>query len=83
MYHTHPHGSVEPSVSDLSTTQSIINICLFNGIDLDDHIILNETEHYSFKKQGLIDGMKSKYASVFAVTDVYAGSLNTKPNNKK
>lgn len=83
LFHTHPHGSVEPSASDLTTTQSIINICLFNGIDFDDHIILNEGEHYSFKKNGLVDGMKAKYNSVFAVTDVYAGSLKTKSKNIK
>lgn len=71
LFHTHPHGSVEPSVSDLTTTQSVINVCLFNGIDFEDHIILNETEHYSFKNHNLIDGMKAKYHSVFAITDIY------------
>lgn len=81
LFHTHPHGSVEPSVSDLSTTQSIINVCLFNGIDFEDHVILNETEHYSFKNNSLIDKMKSKYISVISIADIYQNT--TKPKNQK
>lgn len=64
LFHTHPFGKVEPSESDLSTTQTIINICLMNGIDFDDHIIFNESEHYSFKQNYLIDNMKTKYLSL-------------------
>ena len=71
LFHTHPHGSVEPSMSGLVTTQSVINVCLFNGIDFDDHIILNESEHYSFKNNNLIDKMKSKYMSIFSIADIY------------
>ncbi len=74
LYHTHPYGSVEPSVSDLKTTQSIINVCLVNGIDLEDHIILNETEHYSFKNHKLIDKMKSNYFSAFNVGELFVQS---------
>ena len=81
LFHTHPHGSVDPSVSDLTTTQSIINVCLFNGIDFEDHIILNESEHYSFKNNNLIDKMKSKYVSLFSVQDIYQNT--TKPKRDK
>ena len=72
LFHTHPYGSVEPSVSDLTTTQSVINVCLVNGIDFDDHIILNESEHYSFKNNGIIDKMKAKYISLFSISDIYS-----------
>lgn len=82
LFHTHPCGSVEPSSSDLSTTQTIINICLFNGIDFDDHIILNESEHYSFKNNGLIDKMKLKFANVFAITDIRPNKFDNLKDKK-
>ena len=78
LYHTHPYGSVEPSVSDLKTTQSIINVCLVNGIDLEDHIILNETEHYSFKNNKLIDKMKNNYLSAFNIGELFVQSNRSK-----
>lgn len=78
LYHTHPNGNVEPSYSDLATTQSVINICLMNGIDFDDHIILNESEHYSFFQNNLIDKMKDKYMSLFSSDDLYVDNLKNK-----
>ena len=78
LYHTHPHGSVEPSLSDLTTTQTIINLCLLNGIDFDDHIILNETEHYSFKNNGHIDKMKKKYFDHFSLINDYTNVNKSK-----
>lgn len=75
LFHTHPNGDVQPSVQDISTTQRILNICLVNGIDFADHIILNEAEHYSFAKNGLLDKMKNKYVSVFDAGGLYKESL--------
>ena len=71
LYHTHPHGSVEPSYSDFEGTQSLINLCLTHGIDFEDHIILNECEHYSFKSAGKLQPMKEKYFNNFSVKDVF------------
>ena len=70
-YHTHPNGSVEPSFSDFEATQSLINVCLTHGIDFEDHIILNESEHYSFKTAGKLQQMKDKYFNNFSVVDVF------------
>ena len=78
LFHTHPKGEVEPSGDDVITTQKFFNICLTNGIKLNDHIILNESDHYSFKREGLIDNMMAKYNSMFL--DV--GSVKTKRENK-
>lgn len=82
LFHTHPNGSVEPSVNDIETTQKIINVCLTHGIDLDDHIILNETEHYSFSQHALIANMKMKYINAFGVMSGYVTSNNDKKSNK-
>ena len=49
-----------------------------NGIDFDDHIILNESEHYSFFQHNLIDKMKDKYRSLFSSDDLYVDNLKNK-----
>ena len=71
LFHTHPSGSVEPSEADITSTQRILNTCLFNGINFLDHIILNEAEHYSFGKSGIIDKMKDKYHKFIQTNDIY------------
>ena len=81
LFHTHPKGSVEPSREDIITTQKFFNICLTNGIKLNDHIILNESEHYSFKREGLIDNMLIKYNTMFL--DVENCSINKKQKISK
>ena len=80
LFHTHPKGGVEPSESDILTTQRFLNICMTNGIVLNDHIILNESEHFSFKKNGLIDNMLSKYNIMFSDFDNVSTVVK---NNKK
>ena len=78
LYHTHPFGSTEPSQSDLDTTQRIISVCMVHGIDFDDHIILNETEHYSFKQNYLVDKMKTRHLSLFSPISTYEGNEKIK-----
>lgn len=75
LFHTHPGGSVEPSVEDVAATQRIVNICLMNGIDFDDHIIFNEAEHFSFHKQSLIEKMKVKYFDAFGLNASFETKL--------
>ena len=82
LFHTHPNGSVEPSKQDISTTQSIINVCMMHGIIVSDHIILNESEHYSFDKNGLIDKMSSKYNSVFSTNDIFLKTVKVDKSEK-
>ena len=71
LFHTHPCGDVNPSLSDVKTTQSVINMLLTHGIDFEDHIILNESEHYSFRHNGLIGKMKTKYLETIDVSSLY------------
>lgn len=75
LFHTHPGGDVQPSESDISTTQTIINACLFNGIDLEDHIILNESTHFSFSKNGIVDKMKKKYTKYISTDEIFYETL--------
>ena len=71
LFYTHPFGKVEPSLSDIETTQTILNVCLVNKIELDDHIILNESEHYSFHHNGILDSMRSNHYKVFDAISIY------------
>ncbi len=83
LFHTHPNGNVLPSKHDISTTQSFLNMCLIHGINFNDHIILNEGEHYSFKKLGIIDKMKEKYRSTMSTEDIYITTLISEMKKNK
>ncbi|MBR4998849.1 MAG: RadC family protein [Clostridia bacterium] len=82
LFHTHPNGKAEPSIEDIDATQTLINMCLSNGIDFDDHIILNETDYYSFSHEGLINKMKSKFASLFGNINMFFSQKPTDEEDK-
>ena len=48
--HTHPNGDVTPSGADFATTDRIYSVCTVMGVELVDHIILNEKTFFSFKR---------------------------------
>ena len=49
--HTHPNGDVTPSGADFATTDRIYSVCTVMGVELVDHIILNEKTFFSFKSK--------------------------------
>ena len=76
VFHTHPNGSCEPSIEDYQTTQQIVNICCMMGIYLSDHIILNETKHFSFGRNNLLADMYQKYHKMFPKQSLDFAALN-------
>ena len=58
LFHTHPNGEVIPSKEDIETTHEIINMCKYVNIAVVDHVILNESQHYSFYANGLIQQLE-------------------------
>lgn len=66
LFHTHPNGEAIPSNQDIETTQSILNMCAMLNIAICDHIILNETTHYSFGREGKLKEMYNNFFSLFA-----------------
>lgn len=48
VFHTHPHGDPKPSAEDISATKYIDEICRALNIQLVDHIIFTESQHFSF-----------------------------------
>lgn len=50
--HNHPSGSATPSNADISLTQHIKEATTLFDIQLLDHIIISDSESYSFKSSG-------------------------------
>ena len=50
--HNHPSGSATPSQADIDITAKIKSATALFDIQLLDHIIISETESYSFKSNG-------------------------------
>ena len=53
--HTHPNGVCSPTQEDIVATVQMYNACTSLGINLIDHIIVNENSHYTFRGNKLID----------------------------
>jgi DNA repair protein RadC len=52
--HNHPSGNVNPSSDDKNMTIRLREIGVLMGINLLDHIIISETNYYSFLENGKI-----------------------------
>lgn len=54
LVHNHPSGDCSPSKEDLDVTKEIQTALNLVSINLHDHIIIAENNHYSFRNTGLI-----------------------------
>jgi DNA repair protein RadC len=54
--HNHPSGSVEPSAEDRQVTQSLKTAANLLGLKLLDHIVVSDSEHFSFHSSGALQG---------------------------
>lgn len=52
--HNHPSGDPTPSKPDIDMTNQIQTACAAVGIEIHDHLIITQSEHYSFKSHGLL-----------------------------
>lgn len=52
--HNHPSGFAKPSNQDIKTTQQLVAAGLILGIPLEDHIIVTDHEHFSFRQNRLL-----------------------------
>ncbi|MBE6900895.1 MAG: DNA repair protein RadC [Ruminococcaceae bacterium] len=55
--HNHPKGVAMPSQMDVATTRRIANALSNLGIELLDHIIVNEDDSYSMRTAGLLSDL--------------------------
>ena len=67
LIHNHPSGSLQPSESDLDTTNRLIQAGLIFGIKVVDHVITTKHSYFSFMDNGLIEKLRwdRKYALTF------------------
>jgi DNA repair protein RadC len=52
LVHNHPSGSPEPSAGDDDTTRDLLKACKLVQLILQDHVIVGESEHYSYSDEG-------------------------------
>ena len=52
--HNHPSGSVEPSPEDIAVTRRLQQSGALLGIELLDHIVFAQSDHFSFALNGLL-----------------------------
>ena len=54
LVHNHPSGHVRPSEQDIRLTRNLSEVCRILDIQLHDHIIMGNGNHYSFREDGMI-----------------------------
>ena len=52
--HNHPSGNLKPSPEDIRLTKQVREASNFMRIKILDHIIISDTEYYSFADEGLL-----------------------------
>jgi DNA repair protein RadC len=61
LVHNHPSGNPEPSAGDDDTTRNLLRACKLLGLVLLDHIIVGESDHYSYADSGRIEGFEYEH----------------------
>lgn len=52
--HNHPSGNLKPSPEDIRLTKQVRDAAQLMRIKILDHIILSDTEYYSFADEGML-----------------------------
>ncbi|MDP3283911.1 MAG: DNA repair protein RadC [Desulfobacterales bacterium] len=60
LVHNHPSGCPEPSAGDDETTQNLLSACKLLGLVLLDHVIVGESEHYSYSDTGRLKELENE-----------------------
>ena len=60
LVHNHPSGNPEPSAGDDETTHDLLRACKLVGLVLLDHIIVGESDHYSYTDTGRLKQLENE-----------------------
>ena len=60
LVHNHPSGNPEPSTGDDETTRDLLKACKLVQLVLLDHVIVGESEHYSYSDSGRLQEPESE-----------------------
>lgn len=58
LVHNHPSGNPEPSAGDDDTTHNLLQACKLLGLILLDHVIVGESDHYSYADNGRLSELE-------------------------
>ncbi len=60
LVHNHPSGNPEPSAGDDETTKNLLQACKLLGLVLLDHVIVGESDHYSYSDAGRLKELENE-----------------------
>ena len=60
LVHNHPSGNPEPSAGDDETTRDLTRACKLVGLVLLDHVIVGESDHYSYTDSGRLKELENE-----------------------
>lgn len=60
LVHNHPSGELTPSVSDKDLTDHLLKVGKFINIEVLDHLVISETDYYSFAEAGIMTELRAK-----------------------
>jgi DNA repair protein RadC len=60
LVHNHPSGNPEPSAGDDDTTRNLLRACKLLGLVLLDHVIVGESDHYSYADSGRFEELETE-----------------------
>ena len=60
LVHNHPSGNPEPSAGDDDTTRDLFKACKLDQLVLLDHVIVGESEHYSYSDSGRLKELETE-----------------------
>ena len=60
LVHNHPSGNPEPSAGDDETTRDLLKACQLVQLILIDHVIVGDSEHYSYADSGLLQQFENQ-----------------------
>ena len=71
--HNHPSGQLKPSEQDKDITDQLIQVGRIMKVPLMDHLIISETDHYSFSDSGLLYELEQslKYVPAYEIKRRY------------
>jgi DNA repair protein RadC len=60
LVHNHPSGNPEPSIGDDETTRDLLKACRLVQLILLDHVIVGESDYYSYADNGRIQELENQ-----------------------
>ncbi|KAA5534810.1 JAB domain-containing protein [Taibaiella lutea] len=69
LVHNHPSGELKPSERDKDITDQLIQVGRIMNVPLKDHLIISETDYYSFLDSGLLNELEQslKYVPAYEI----------------